>query len=254
MRQVSMDYLAREFKTLLFLGGSPSYGCPGKKALPSYKLYCSFTEGSIEFAHALVMRDIVHEWRRPNFMALHLPDILGPLWGASELGLVLAKRSKSDATSKDRHSLGLIWLVVLTAVALGIVAAHQLHQCILPWPKPAREFGCCLFVLGLALRWYSIIHLGRFFTTNVAIARDHKLIDSGPYQFVRHPSYTGMLAAVLGFALSFANWASLLIIFVPICAVTLWRIHIEEEALLGALGERYRGYMQRTRRLIPLIY
>jgi protein-S-isoprenylcysteine O-methyltransferase Ste14 len=80
------------------------------------------------------------------------------------------------------------------------------------------------------------------------------LIDSGPYRFIRHPSYTGSLVAVLGFALSFANWASLLTIFVPSCAVTLWRIHIEEEALIGALGEGYRGYMQRTKRLIPLIY
>lgn len=150
--------------------------------------------------------------------------------------------------------MGLIWLVVLSAVALGTDAAYQLHQCTLPRPKLVVEFGCSLFVLGLALRWYSIIHLGRFFTANVAIARDHYLIDSGPYHFVRHPSYTGMLVAVLGFGLSFANWASLLIIFVPICAITLWRIHIEEEALIGALGEQYRGYMQRTRRLIPLIY
>jgi protein-S-isoprenylcysteine O-methyltransferase len=187
-------------------------------------------------------------------MTTHLPEILGSLWGGSELGLTLAKRSKSDSTSKDRHSLGLIWLVNLSAVALGIAAAYQLRQCALPWPKLMLPLGCGLFVLGLALRWYSIIHLGRFFTTNVAIAKDHHLIDSGPYRFVRHPSYAGSLVAVLGFTLSLANWASLLIIFGPNCAVTLWRIHIEEEALLGALGGGYRGYMQRTKRLIPLIY
>jgi protein-S-isoprenylcysteine O-methyltransferase len=166
----------------------------------------------------------------------------------------MAKRSKSDATSKDRHSLGLIWLVNLAAVALGVAAAYQLRQCALPWPNVVLPLGCSLFVLGLALRWYSIIHLGRFFTTNVAIAKDHYLIDSGPYRFIRHPSYTGSMVAVLGFTLSFANWASLLIIFIPSCAATLWRIHIEEEALLGALGEQYHGYMQRTKRLIPLIY
>jgi protein-S-isoprenylcysteine O-methyltransferase Ste14 len=80
------------------------------------------------------------------------------------------------------------------------------------------------------------------------------LIDSGPYHFVRHPSYAGNLLAVVGFSLSFQNWASILLIFVPCCAVILWRIHIEEEALLGALGEPYRGYMRRTKRLIPLLY
>jgi protein-S-isoprenylcysteine O-methyltransferase len=187
-------------------------------------------------------------------MTLYPPESIGLLWGASELCLVLAKRSKSNATSKDRHSLGMIWLVTLSAIALGIVAAYRLHECKLPWPERAFEIGCGLFVLGLALRWYSIIHLGRFFTTNVAISKDHHLIDSGPYHFVRHPSYTGSLLAVLGFTLSFTNWASLLIIFVPICAVTLWRIHIEEEALIGALGEQYLNYMQQTKRLIPLVY
>ena len=187
-------------------------------------------------------------------MTLDPPSIIGSLWGASELCLTLAKRSKSDAASKDRHSLGLTWLVYLSAIALGVVAAHRLRACELPWPKLVFGFGSCLFVLGLALRWYSIIHLGRFFTTNVAISADHQLIDTGPYQLVRHPSYTGSLLAALGFSLSLENWASLLIIFVPCCAVTLWRIHIEEEALMEGLGEQYRSYMQRTKRLIPLIY
>ena len=118
---------------------------------------------------------------------------MGPLWGASELCLVLARRSKSGATSKDRHSLGLIWLVTLSAIALGFVAAKQLHECRLPWPKLALEIGGCLFVLGLALRWYSIFRLGRLFTMNVAIAEDHPLVDFGPYRFIRHPSYTGSL-------------------------------------------------------------
>jgi protein-S-isoprenylcysteine O-methyltransferase len=187
-------------------------------------------------------------------MTLFAQLIIGSLWSASEICLWVAKRSKSDATSKDRHSSEVIWLVYLFAIALGIVAAYRLHECELPWPMPVLEFGCCLLVLGLALRWYSIIHLGRFFTTDVAIAKDHYLIDTGPYRFVRHPSYTGNLLAVLGFTLSFANWASMLIIFAPCCAVTLWRIHIEEEALIAALGEEYSAYMRRTKRLIPLIY
>ncbi len=109
-------------------------------------------------------------------------------------------------------------------------------------------------MLGLVVRWYAIIYLGRFFTTNVAIARDHRLIDSGPYRFIRHPSYTGDLLITLGFALIFTNWASLLIIFAPCCAAMLWRIHVEETVLLSALGDNYQNYMQRTKRLVPLIY
>ena len=180
--------------------------------------------------------------------------ILMMLWGISELSLTLFKRSKSDAISKDRHSLKLIWLVNLTAITLGIMAAYRLPAGRIHLGEIGLAIGYCLFLPGLVLRWWSIIYLGRFFTTNVAIAADHRLIDSGPYRFIRHPSYAGSLLALLGFTLCIPNWASWLLILVPCSAVTLWRIHIEEAALLAALGERYRGYMQRTKRLIPLIY
>lgn len=188
-------------------------------------------------------------------MSLHPTQVILGLWGASELWLILAKRSKSDATSKDRKSLWIIMLLNFSACLLGFIAATRLHACDLPWPKLVFDVGFCVFVLGVALRWYSVIYLGRFFTANVAIFRDHQLVDSGPYRFVRHPSYAGCVLAAFGFLLFFLrNWAALLIILIPICATMLWRIHVEEEALLGAFGERYRSYMHHTKRLIPLIY
>jgi protein-S-isoprenylcysteine O-methyltransferase len=189
-------------------------------------------------------------------MKLHTQEIaIVALWVAAEFFLIVARRSKSGATSKDRHSLAVIVLVNTLAFTLGGFAAFWLHACRLPWAKLVFGVGSFLFVLGVALRWYAVIHLGRFFTTNVAISADHDLVDSGPYRFVRHPSYTGSLLAMLGVALVlFQNWASVLIVLVPICAVMLWRIRIEEQALKEALGERYSTYAQRTKRLIPLVY
>ena len=180
--------------------------------------------------------------------------MLGTFWGISELFLAFTRRAKSNAVSKDRRSTGLIWLVNLAAVALGVVAAYRIHAWRMPRPDVSLHMGLCVFVMGLVLRWYSIIYLGRFFTVNVAIAPDHRVIDSGPYRFIRHPSYTGALLVVLGFSLCLQNWASLLIVFVPICAVILRRIRIEEQALANALGPAYENYMRRTKRLIPFIY
>jgi protein-S-isoprenylcysteine O-methyltransferase len=118
-----------------------------------------------------------------------------------------------------------------------------------------RLLGIVLFAAGLALRWYSIVQLGRFFTVNVSIAADHELIESGPYRFVRHPSYTGMLTAFLGFALTLGNWAALLIMMVPVSWVFVYRMNVEERALRAALGERYVAYSGRTKkRLLPFIY
>lgn len=106
----------------------------------------------------------------------------------------------------------------------------------------------------MVLRWYSIIHLGRFFTVNVAIAADHQLVDTGPDRFVRHPSYTGALLAFIGFTMVMRNWASVLVISLPIALAFLYRINVEERALVQALGERYRAYIKRTKRLIPFVY
>jgi protein-S-isoprenylcysteine O-methyltransferase len=94
----------------------------------------------------------------------------------------------------------------------------------------------------------------RFFTVNVAIAANHRLIDTGPYRFVRHPSYTGALMAFLGLALCLANWASLAVMLIPVFLVFLRRMRVEEGVLLQALGAHYREYMHRTKRLIPAVY
>jgi len=195
-------------------------------------------------------------WSRPgNLRYLPPVAIIGMLIGLSEMFLNFTRRAKSDATSRDRHSLTLIWLVTLTSVALAIVVAGRAHSWWHAWRQNGtRECILILVLLGLLLRWYSIIYLGRFFTTNVAIAKDHRLIDTGPYRFIRHPSYAGSLLAMIGLALSFGNWMSFVILFVSTCAVTFWRIHVEEQALIGGLGEPYSNYMQRTRRLIPLLY
>jgi protein-S-isoprenylcysteine O-methyltransferase len=77
-----------------------------------------------------------------------------------------------------------------------------------------------LFALGVLLRFYSIIYLGRFFTPTVAISADHRLIDSGPYRFIRHPTYTGFLMILVGLGLHSANIVSLLIILNAVFACT----------------------------------
>jgi protein-S-isoprenylcysteine O-methyltransferase Ste14 len=71
----------------------------------------------------------------------------------------------------------------------------------------------------------------------VAIAAGHRLIDTGPDRFVRHPSYTGALMAFFGLALCLANWASLAVMLIPVF-----------------FGNQYRDYMRRTKRLIPAVY
>ena len=187
-------------------------------------------------------------------VALHgsLPAILGLAYFLSELVLAFTRRSSAKGVSKDAYSLRILWVVIGLSIWFSIRAPSIWPAAVLPpWCVPA---GVAFFVVGVVLRWYSIIHLGRFFTVDVAIAADHQLIDTGPYRFVRHPSYTGALLAFIGFAMVLRNWASVLMISLPIALAFLYRINVEERALVQALGERYRDYIKRTKRLIPLVY
>jgi protein-S-isoprenylcysteine O-methyltransferase Ste14 len=191
--------------------------------------------------------------RRHVTMTLPSLSVLGFIWFASELCL-MTRRSGPGTTSKDRGSLRVIWLVNMVSIGLGIMAANHFRACVLPARSLFYVIGICVFVLGFVLRFYSIFYLGRFFTINVAIVTGHRLIDSGPYRFIRHPSYIGLLMMFFGLGLGIGNWVSVVIFIVPTFAVLFWRMEIEEAALLEFLGGPYRSYMKRTKRLIPMIY
>jgi protein-S-isoprenylcysteine O-methyltransferase len=187
---------------------------------------------------------------------MRLPNalLLAALYGLSEVYLAFTRHSRTQAVSRDRRSLFFLWTVIIVSLWLGIQMIWLFPRATLAYPHGFYFLGFILFLAGLALRWYSIGYLGRYFTVNVSISAEHTLIDSGPYRYVRHPTYTGALLAFVGLALCFGNWLTLLFLTVPIIGAFLWRIRIEERALIEALGENYRAYMQRTKRLIPWIY
>ena len=181
--------------------------------------------------------------------------LLGLIFLISELLLTVTCRSRSrTGTKQDRSTLRVVWLVIIVSVAAGIYVAVHFPASRLPYQRIFVIVGVVLFVAGLFLRWWAIITLGRFFTVDVTIEKDHELIERGPFRIVRHPSYTGVLMAFAGFALSLGNWAALLVILLPIGAAFVHRMNVEENALSGALGRQYPDYMRRTKRLVPFIY
>lgn len=187
-------------------------------------------------------------------MRLPNPLVLAAIYGFSELYLALTRRSRTLAISRDRGSLMLLWTIIIVSLWLGIQMVWLFPNATVRYLREFYLAGFLLFLGGLILRWYSIGYLGRYFTVDVSISAEHKLIDSGPYRYIRHPTYTGALLAFLGLGFCFGNWLSILFMTVPIIAAFLWRIGIEEHALNDALGEEYRAYTQRTKRLIPFVY
>jgi protein-S-isoprenylcysteine O-methyltransferase Ste14 len=186
---------------------------------------------------------------------MFLPLQLGLVYLISELLLAVTRRSRSGTgTKQDRSTLGMLWLVIAVSVTAGVFVALNFPATALPHGRFFASVGVALFVAGLLLRWWAIITLARFFTVDVAIEKDHELVDRGPFRVVRHPSYTGVLLAFVGYALSLRNWAALLVILIPIVAAFIHRVNVEEDALSRALGRRYTDYMKRTKRLVPFVY
>jgi protein-S-isoprenylcysteine O-methyltransferase len=136
--------------------------------------------------------------------------------------------------------IGAFTLLNVHSMAFGTIATFRV--------------GLLLMLAGQLLRWWSIATLGRFFTINVAIRTGHRLVESGPYRYVRHPSYSAILLFHIGAGLCFGNVLSFLVLLMPVVAAIGNRIRVEEKVLCAALGLTYREYMDRTRRLIPGLY
>lgn len=149
------------------------------------------------------------------------------------------------------------FLLVVAFVAAGINLAFRAAH------LPAAGFGggwapvaagAAIAVAGIGFRIWAILTLGRFFKFVVVIQEGHEVVTRGPYRFLRHPSYTGGLVALLGIGLALANRLSILAAtLIPLAAI-LVRIRVEEARLVAALGQDYRDYAARTRRLIPGIW
>jgi protein-S-isoprenylcysteine O-methyltransferase Ste14 len=114
--------------------------------------------------------------------------------------------------------------------------------------------GVVIGWLGLLLRWWSFLSLGKYFTVVVKTSKDQPVVDRGPYRVLRHPSYTGLLLAFAGAGLMFGNWVSAIGAVGLVLVALIYRLRIEERALSAALGDRYRQFAASRPRLIPYVW
>jgi protein-S-isoprenylcysteine O-methyltransferase Ste14 len=169
-----------------------------------------------------------------------------------ELGLRVHERVRGrGGTAGDRGSRVLIAVTIAIAIAIALAAATASSQI----AGPYRTAGLIVMWLGLAIRVWAIASLGRAFRTTVEVDPDQAVVSTGPYRWVRHPSYSGLLLIVTGFGLAAGNWFALAAcVALPLPAL-LWRIHVEEAELTAVLGDRYRAYRAQTgKRLIPGVW
>lgn len=146
------------------------------------------------------------------------------------------------------------WLPLLIAIALigpgDWFGGSWLHARMYPTSVGIAVSGALLTMLGVAFACWARYVLGRNWSSVVQVKQDHELIQSGPYRWVRHPIYTGLLLAFFGTAVAIGEWRGL--ICVVIVAVSFWfKLKLEERWMRENFGASYEAYMQRTKALIP---
>src|SRR5450631_1586687 len=172
------------------------------------------------------------------------------LWMILELIASRTKRSGDRSHARDRGSYGLIVALLFVGLTLDSALTARLPQAAIAWRRELVFFsGIGLMLAGIAFRWWAIAVLGKSFTFDVAVQSGQKVVDTGPYCYIRHPSYTGALMTQIGIGLALGNWAGMLALLVCMAIAYAYRIAVEENTLVAALGEPYQQYMQRTRRI-----
>lgn len=145
-------------------------------------------------------------------------------------------------------------------IAIGLTSslAFDLLAFVAGWTVPASVIlvviGGSVSAIGLAIRGWALRTLGRFFTMPITIAEDHRIIRDGPYRRLRHPSYTGGFLTALGLPIAMGSLAAVVFTLVACGAAYVYRIHLEEAALVRRFGDSYREYAAGTHRLFPGIY
>ena len=122
------------------------------------------------------------------------------------------------------------------------------------WRSPGiwHFVACLLFIGGIAYRLWAIHTLGQFYSHRVRKMEQHRIVDSGPYRIIRHPAYSGMIAAHAGVTLYFFNWLTLAVFLIMLIPSIVLRIFVEEKMLFNIEG--YPKFAEKRKRLFPAIW
>ncbi len=178
------------------------------------------------------------------------------VWIGFELTLIVRDRVRGKGkTGRDRGTRSYNFI----AIILGMTVASVLQgnpRFFFPGGRSSTIFwvGLCLEWLGFGVRIWAVITLGAAFRTTVETHTDQPVVRSGPYRLVRHPSYMGLLLMCCGFGIALQNWLSFLFALVLPLAAILYKIHVEEAALVSSMGPAYQEYQKETKKLVPWVW
>lgn len=181
--------------------------------------------------------------------------ILGLVWIVAEARL--AKQSspaQHTIIETEQHSQRMLWVSVVISLVIALTL-KQLAWLPISIPYLTRQLlAMCLFAVGLGVRYWAVIELDRFFTTNVTIQQQHQLITTGPYRWIRHPAYLGLLMALFAAGIAMGDFLALCMLILPTFLAFKARVEVEEQMLQKAFPSQYSAYSRISWRLLPWLF
>jgi protein-S-isoprenylcysteine O-methyltransferase Ste14 len=173
------------------------------------------------------------------------------VWIVSDWSVAL-RRGRTAGGSQDRGSKHAIGAGVIGGVLAAVLFSQVAPGFGVPAPTAAFWLGLGTILCGILVRQYAVRTLGDGLDLEVTVSEDHEIIESGPYRWVRHPSYTGALLSLVGVGVTLGNWLSIAATLLAGLAGYGYRIRVEERALRKTLDGDYLEYAERTPyRLVP---
>jgi protein-S-isoprenylcysteine O-methyltransferase Ste14 len=183
-------------------------------------------------------------------------DIIPASWILFCLIWLLAAVSTKRSIYRESGAQRLRYWILLVMAYLLLTRGHRL-----PYPFNVRIISATeavqwmagiLCIAGLAFCVWARAALGRNWSGTITLKEGHELIERGPYRFVRHPIYTGLLAMFLATAITFGHLGG--IVAVMLAFASCWiKLCEEEKLMLQQFPDQYRSYQQRVKRIIPFV-
>jgi protein-S-isoprenylcysteine O-methyltransferase Ste14 len=182
--------------------------------------------------------------------------IIDTCWIVFTIFWFIAAFSTKRTVYREPLGTRAIWFALLITAYLVVVKGHRiapLNASFLPHVPATAIAAALVCALGLLFTLWARVILGRNWSGRVTLKEDHELIERGPYRYVRHPIYTGLLTMALGTALLSGRVAALLGCALFLAALLI-KMGQEETLLLRQFPAEYAAYRRRTKRIIPFVW
>src|SRR3989338_5362279 len=162
--------------------------------------------------------------------------------------LIVARRAQETAQKRSQNLL----VVVVALVFVFLAVRSKISFGMFAFSPVVQNIGAIICILGLAFAVWARIYIGRSWGMPMTVQSEAEMVTSGPYAFVRHPIYTGLITAMIGSLLVEGFlWVIVLVVVGGYC---IYSFKVEERLMLKQFPDKYPQYMKRTKSFIPFLY